>query len=90
MMGEDMIVLVPRLVMQAVFDTAVNSMNFAAGFLDSEEVEALRKCAGLLGVDPAVGTPSNYWDQYGLRGCKRCGALLNACTHAHEHWCPEK
>lgn len=48
-----------------VFDVAVESMDFGSGFLDDEEVEALRKMAVILGLDPAVGTPDNFKCKYG-------------------------
>jgi len=46
--------------LQIVFDTAVHSMDFGSGFLDDEEVTALRAVAVLLGVDPLVATPDNF------------------------------
>lgn len=52
-------------VLQKVFDTAVHSMDFGSGFLDDDEVEALRACAVALGVDPAVATPRNFVCKYG-------------------------
>jgi hypothetical protein len=69
---------------RAVFDVAVGSMDFSSGFLDQEEVDALRACAALLGVDPMVGTPEVFHckylgthvpnNQYGGNGkvCLRC------------------
>jgi hypothetical protein len=51
---------VPKEVVQILFDTAVGSMDFGSGFLDDEEVYALRQTAELLGVDPMVATPTNY------------------------------
>ncbi len=51
---------VPKRLLQLVFDVAVQSMDFASGFLGDDEVYALRDIAVLLGVDPMVATPSNY------------------------------
>lgn len=47
-----------------VFDTAINSMDFGSGFLDNDEVEALRKFAVRIGINPMHATPSNFWSQY--------------------------
>ena len=55
---------VPKLTLQIVFDAAVESMDFGSGFLDTEEVDALREVAGLLGVDPRVATPDSHWAAY--------------------------
>lgn len=49
---------------QAVLDVATMSMDFASGFLDDEQVEALRKLAIVVGVDPIVVTPSNFVCKY--------------------------
>lgn len=46
--------------LQRVFDTAVHSLDFSSGFLDHDEVIALRRTARLLGVDPDVATPTNF------------------------------
>ena len=51
-------------VLRALFDVAVSSMDFGSGFLDDEEVHALREVAGILGVDPAEGTPANFRCKY--------------------------
>lgn len=51
-------------VLQKVFDAAVYSMDFSSGFLDNDEVEALRKCAVVLGVDPRIATPRNFLATY--------------------------
>ena len=51
-------------VLRALFDTAVHSMDFGSGFLDDEEVAALRAAAAVLGVDPAEGTPANFRCKY--------------------------
>jgi len=53
-------VVVPRETLQVVFDVAVESLDFASGFLDNDEVMELRCVAGLLGVDPMKATPHNF------------------------------
>lgn len=53
-------IAVPRAVLQVAFDAAVNSLSFTSGFLDDEEVDALRAVAVLLGVDPVTATPANH------------------------------
>ena len=57
-------VTIDREVLQKTFDTAVNSMDFGSGFLDDDEVTALRACAEVLGVDPMVATPQNFLCKY--------------------------
>ncbi len=79
-------VTIPREVAQAVFDIATGSLNFGSGFLDTEEVEALRALAVAIGVDPMVGTPYEFAvrtphpytpdandtaSRYGCRYCRR-------------------
>lgn len=49
-----------REILEKVFDTAINSMNFASGFLDHDEVAALRNVAMLLQVNPDIATPRNF------------------------------
>ena len=71
-------------VLRCVFDAAVNSLDFGSGFLDDEEVEALRAIAGALGIDPMTGTPEKFKCKYGVPHepswwnmragtCMRCG-----------------
>lgn len=50
--------------LRAVLDVATGSMDFGSGFLDNEQVEALRKLASIIGIDPLVATPSNFTCQY--------------------------
>lgn len=73
---------VRRELLEAAFDVATSSLDFGSGFLDDEQVEALRGIAVLLGVDPLVATPANYvckytgeheWPTTGPRRCWRCG-----------------
>jgi hypothetical protein len=44
---------------RAVFDIAVGSLNFASGFLSTEDVDHLRRYAEYLGVDPMDATPAD-------------------------------
>ncbi len=55
---------VPTEDLKVLFDALVSSMDFGSGFLDTEEVEALRNIAVLLGVDPTDATPSAFAAQY--------------------------
>ena len=50
--------------LRVVFDVAVHSMDFGSGFLDDEEVAALRDVAVILGTDPDEATPGNFRCQY--------------------------
>jgi hypothetical protein len=47
-----------------VFDAAVHSMDFGSGFLDDEEVAALRRAAVILGADPDSATPDKFICKY--------------------------
>ena len=49
---------------QRVFDALVGSMDFGSGFLDSDDVEALRALATAIGVDPNTATPGEFVSQY--------------------------
>ena len=60
----DVAVTVPREMLRIVFDAAVNSLDFGSGFLDDEDVEALRDIAIRLGADPDDATPFNFDDKY--------------------------
>lgn len=55
---------IEKYLIQVVFDVAVHSTDFGSGFLDDEEVEALRGVAVLLGVDPMEATPENFKCKY--------------------------
>lgn len=79
---------VPDSTLRILFDALTNSMDFGSGFLDSEDVEALRAVAVLLGVDPMYGTPSEFTGQYPhpyeggyLGGCRRCRKPVLAACH---------
>jgi hypothetical protein len=49
---------------EIVFDIAIRSLDFNSGFLEDDEVEALRELAVLLGVDPWEATPSQWRPRY--------------------------
>lgn len=51
---------VPAEDLAALFDIAVGSLNFGSGFLDSDEVEVLRRVAVAIGMDPMAGTPKEF------------------------------
>jgi hypothetical protein len=68
-------------VAQAVFDCAVGSMNFGSGFLDDDEVHALRRFAEAIGVNPMAGTPSEY--------SKRILHVYEQTDYV-DHWTKEK
>jgi hypothetical protein len=55
---------IDREVLKIVFDVAVNSLDFGSGFLDDEEVTALRSVAVVLGVDPMTATPDMFKCKY--------------------------
>lgn len=60
----DEMITIPKLTAQILFDALANSMDFGSGFLDTEEVEALRGLAVAIGVDPATGTPLEFQRDY--------------------------
>ena len=51
---------IPDETLRAVFDIAVESMDFGSGYLDDDEVNHLRAYAVAIGVDPWDATPSNH------------------------------
>lgn len=57
-------VTIERRLLQIVFDTAINSLDFGSGHLDDEEVTGLRAIAEVLGVDPLTATPDNFKCKY--------------------------
>jgi hypothetical protein len=69
-------ITLPRVLLQCVLDVAVNSMSFTSGFLDNEEVEALRSIAAILSIDPMVVTPDNrevpLWTTARVHLLRRC------------------
>lgn len=68
--------------LRALFDIAVNALDFGSGMLDDAEVETLRRVAVVLGVDPLEATPRSHMKNYphtyvdtgyGYGYCDRCG-----------------
>lgn len=57
-------ITIPKETAQRLFDALVNSMDFGSGFLETDDVEALRGLAVALGVDPATGTPGPFKAKY--------------------------
>lgn len=56
----DPTIAVPTEDLRTLFDIAVGSLNFVSGFLDSDEVDALRRVAVQISVDPMAGTPKEF------------------------------
>lgn len=50
----------PKEAAQRVFDALVNSMDFGSGFLETDDVKALRTLAEAIDVSPIVGTPREF------------------------------
>ncbi len=73
---------IERTTLQAVFDTAVNSMDFGSGFLDDDDVVELRKVAVVLGVPTEVATPRPMMCKYEHGNAHVFGAVTNPgwCT----------
>jgi hypothetical protein len=57
-------ITIPKLTGQILFDTLATSLDFGSGFLDTEEVAALRGLAEAIGVDPAKATPDEFKRDY--------------------------
>lgn len=47
-----------------LFDLVVGSMDFGSGFLDTDDVNLLRRVAVHLGADPMVATPTEFTRTY--------------------------
>lgn len=80
---------IPTEDLRALFDIAVGSLNFTSGFLDSEETEVLRRVAVAIGVDPMVGTPSEFATQYphAFRAREDVAPVLIRLQRNPCHWC---
>ena len=61
---------------RVLFDLAVNSADFGSGFMDDEDVAALREAAKVLGVDPMEATPSKFRCWY--RGYHQADVYLDS------------
>lgn len=71
-------ITLPKEQLQAIFDLAVNSMDFGSGFWGDDEVRAGRAIAVVLGVNPMAATPSTY--------SKRMAHVFEPAKH-HTAWC---
>ncbi|MFD6636726.1 hypothetical protein ACFWDN_12985 [Micromonospora chalcea] len=75
---------VPTVDLQYLFDMVVQSMDFGSGFMETDDVEVLRRFAVLLGVDPMKATPSEFRSQYPHRydpGAWHC----TVCSKREDH-----
>lgn len=90
-------IIVDQATVQILFDIAINSLDFGSGWLDDEEVEALRECAVTLGVDPITATPdgfkckytnehqwSNWYRPVGLLPARVTNVMGRTFTHPRE------
>lgn len=67
--------LIDDRLLRVLFDVATGSMDFGSGFLDDEEVAALREVAVLIGADPDDATPEKFRCKY--RGHHNAHVMLN-------------
>lgn len=85
--GLEMIVLSKER-LQALFDLAVESVDFGSGFWDTDETNTARAVANILGVDPMEATPWRFTTQYPHRYMAsrwwREGAEVEVCKWCHE------
>jgi hypothetical protein len=58
-MSDEKRIPVQRDDLRTLFDLVVHSLDFGSGFLDGNDVPALRRVAELIGVDPMIATPEN-------------------------------
>jgi hypothetical protein len=85
----------PKLAIQIMFDALCASLDFGSGFLDTEEVHALREVARILGVDPMTATPSNFrsdfphpfktWEIKDYNGVRSVRPECHTCGKALAH-----
>jgi len=57
-------ITIPLETAQILFDALSTSLDFGSGFLDTDDVNALRDLAILIGVDPIQGTPVTFVKDY--------------------------
>lgn len=83
---------IPTEDLRALFDIAVNSMDFGSGFLDTDEVKLLRAIAVLVGVDPRKATPHEFTSQFPHpfqthydEALAICGENYGRCLKAADH-----
>lgn len=79
--------------LQAIFDLAVEGEGMMSGWWGQEEVDAARKIAVVLGVNPMIATPREFADRtrhdydptpYGKHGgtkCKWCRVSMMEFPH---------
>lgn len=81
-------ITLPKEQLQALFDLAVESVNFGSGFWDTDETNTARAIAEILGIDPMEATPFAFATQYphGYVPKKwwRKGAEVEVCKWCHE------
>lgn len=76
---------VSKLALQHVFDNLVHSMDFGSGFLDSEDVDALREVAKTLGVNPMDATPKEFASSYPHPYEQYAGKDWRGVTWSHDY-----
>ena len=57
-------VTIPLETLQKLFDIAMSGAAASSGYMDNEEVEALRSLAPILGISEIEATPSSFRAQY--------------------------
>ena len=78
--------------LRVMYDAVRGSMDFGSGFLDSEDVKALREVAVIIGVDPMDATPETFarnyphpwvrgYEDMGRIKCKTCRMAENYKMH---------
>lgn len=81
--------------LRALFDLAVNSLNFGSGFWGRDDTEVARRVAALLGVDPLVATPRDAARHYPhpFKASGTAQYQLDCCEHClrpqEEHRWPD-
>jgi hypothetical protein len=53
-------------IVKQLLDMVVSTDHFSSGFLDSEQVETLRRAAEWVGADPNKFTPYQFYDKYNV------------------------
>lgn len=81
-MSAPIMISLPREDLQAIFDIAVEGEGMMSGWWGQEEVDAARKIAVLLGVDPMVATPQVFARKIPHKFERPENAKVNICK-----WC---
>lgn len=63
-MSEDLRIILDRVDAQRIFDLAVAADQACSGYMDSDDVAAMRRLAVALGVDPRVCTGEEFVSQF--------------------------